>query len=453
MSSEWIVEAVIQFVKSPLWTVPINNFIDDQCIVFAEEEGGEMKFEFTAIFQTFQQLVDSLLTTFITELGVPPEEVLSVCKARMETEKGLNKGKYVTEFIEYVTCLDDFMSFKRVMEQRNVSLELEAAKALQHTAALQQHHHQQQVATAPPDIPAESNEERDLRLAIEASLADDEVLRRQMQLEDAELQKVLAMSIAQEEERVAANKKFLEEQAQRAAEREEAERIQLEQRRLEEERVRKISELEAETLQKRKENIATHSVASAPSTPSSEAAPPPAVPQAVAQSVLTQPSPQTSSTPPTVPDVVRMSSSTFVASASSGLAPLGERKAPFSSFRALPSIASQQPTFSQLQAETKAAAPSTPAQAHTVAPAQVVVNKNEPSKEQIEERTRQMRELRERLMAAKRVERQQELDDYKATNSVPSTAAASVQDETTQLTVQIARRLREDLVGETRKQQ
>jgi hypothetical protein len=453
--NEWIVEAVIQFVKSPLWTVPINNFIDDQCIVFAEEENGELKFEYTTIFQTFQQLVDGLLTTFINELGVPADEVLSVCKARMETESGLSKGKYVTEFIEYVTCLDDFRSFKKVMEQRNISLELEAAKAFQRVTT-------QHAATAPPAEAdqAESNEERDLRLAIEASLVDDEVVRRQAQLEDADLQKALAMSIAQEDERASAQKRFLEEQAKRAAERDEAERIQQEQARLEDERVRKIAELEAETLQKRKENVAAHATAaavavSAPLVAEAPAAAPVCAPQPAPQSEV-QPeyaSVQSVASAPQ-PDVVRVSS-TALPSMPSGLAPLGERKAPFTSFRALPSIAFQQPTFAQLQSEAKAATPIV--QAPVSAAPQVIVNKNEPSKEQLEERARQMREHRERLMAAKKAERQVELDQYKATNSSSTPNAApqgtTTLDETMQLTVQIARRLREDLVGETRRAQ
>ncbi|CUG89081.1 ARF-like 2 binding protein BART, putative [Bodo saltans] len=445
--SEWIVEAVIQFVKSPLWTVPINNFIDEQCIVFAEEDNGELKFEYTAIFQTFQQLVDGLLTAFINELGVPAEEVLSVCKARMETESGLSKGKYVTEFIEYVTCLDDFRSFKKVMEQRNISLELEAAKAFQRVAT-------QQAATAPPADEAdqgETDEERDLRLAIEASLADDEVIRRQAQLEDADLQKALAMSIAQEEERASAQKRFLEDQAKRAAEREEAERIQQEHSRLEAEKDLRIAELEAETLQKRKENAAA--AAAAAVTPVVIA---PSIEQKFVEPAA-QPQPVQASNVATVaqPDVVRVSS-TAIASMPSGLAPLGERRAPFTSFRALPSIASQQPTFAQLHSEAKAAAPA-PQAPVSIAPPQVIVNKNEPSKEQLEERARQMREHRERLMAAKKAERQMELDQYKATNSgsTPNVApqGTTTLDETMQLTVQIARRLREDLVGETRRAQ
>jgi hypothetical protein len=262
----------------------------------------------------------------------------------------------------------------------------------------------------------------------------------------------LAMSIAQEEDRSRAQEAYLAEQAKRAAVREEAERIELEKQRLDDERALKIRQLEEETLQKRRENVAQHS-ASAPVTPPTEvsAAPttapvaPPAAPVAVQRQA-----------PVAVPDVVRVSSSVIppVEHGGSDLAPLGSRKAPFGSFRALPSIAMHQPTFSQLHAEAKAAAAS-PQLAHpaSIAPAHVVINKNEPSKEQLEARAREMRELRERLMAVKKAERQVELDQYKATNISPASGGPAASDDATQLTVQIARRLREDLIGETRKQQ
>lgn len=449
--SDWVVEAVIQFVKSPLWTVPINNFIDDNCVVFADDEDGEMKFEYTNIFRQFQEIVDALLTSFIEELGVPAEEVMTACKNRMVAEQGLTKGKFVSEFMEYITCLDDFRSFKKVMEQRNVALELEAAKAYQQNLAA--------AATRPsadrpiesvtePSATVESDEDRNLRLAIEASLAEVDIRQRTMQLEDAELQKALALSIAAEEERARAQQKFLEDCAMQAAASEEAARIASERARVEEERIRAIHNLETAAIVQRKENIAHHvaSMATAPpDSPTDVSAAPVRQVAAAAVASISQAS---------VPDVVHSTLGSSSSADHSSLAPIGGRKAPFGSFKALPSISLQQPTFKELSNEVIASsAPTRPSNAP--AATQIVVNKQEATPEQLEQRANNMRELRQKLAQQKKAERATELEVYKThvDSSTPPQASNAPVDETKRLTIEIARRLREDLVNESKRQQ
>jgi len=466
MSSDWVVEAVIQFVKSPLWGVPVNNFIDDQCIIFADDD-AEMKHEYTAVFHSFQHLIDSLLTTFIEELGVPLEDVFSACKRRMVAEQTASRDKFVTEFMEYITCLDDFRSFKKVMEQRNVALELEAAKAYQ------QHAQAERIAVAagvaPPSQTVETDDERELRLAIEASLAEDVVRQRKAELEDAELQKALALSIVAEEERAAAQKAYLDDCARRVAEREEAARIAQEQARIEAEKLANIQALEAATLAQRKENVIQLATAPPPSdspveAPASTVVPVPAAVTAAEVPAVVAPQPVVECLAPTpMPkapelEVVRLSTTTETSvPPSSSLAPIGGRKAVFSSFKALPSITSQQPTFRELKQEMLGASGATevvkPSQQ---APSQVFVNNDAPSAQQIEERARQMRELRERIAASKKAERETELQNFKSTmgetSSAPALTPQATVDSTKQLTVEIARRFREDLIGETRRQ-
>ena len=34
--NEWIIEGVTQFIESPMWTQPVQDFIDDHCVVFGE---------------------------------------------------------------------------------------------------------------------------------------------------------------------------------------------------------------------------------------------------------------------------------------------------------------------------------------------------------------------------------------------------------------------------------
>lgn len=68
---QWLVEAVLQFVQSPLWTVPLSEFIDAKCLVFTMEE--ENKFEYTVIHNDYKQLIeDLLLVHLIGKKSTPP---------------------------------------------------------------------------------------------------------------------------------------------------------------------------------------------------------------------------------------------------------------------------------------------------------------------------------------------------------------------------------------------
>ena len=44
---EWILDSVTEFLKSPIWKNPIIQYIDENCIVFDNEE--ENKLEYTNI--------------------------------------------------------------------------------------------------------------------------------------------------------------------------------------------------------------------------------------------------------------------------------------------------------------------------------------------------------------------------------------------------------------------
>merc|ERR1719352_186251 len=69
--NEWLGDYVLQFLKSPSWAVPVMQFIDENCMVFDDEE--ENKLEFTELHNKFKQLVDSLLAAHLLEIGITAE--------------------------------------------------------------------------------------------------------------------------------------------------------------------------------------------------------------------------------------------------------------------------------------------------------------------------------------------------------------------------------------------
>lgn len=467
MSSSWVVEAIIQFIKSPLWTVPVNNFIDERCVVFFDEDAGEMKNEYHTEYVAFQEMIDSLLTTFMDELAVPAEEVLQACKDRLALEEVAGKrNAYLTELIEYITYLSDFRAFFSFMRKRNKDLSLETAEELSRLAKEKKQNSRTEPSQPAAAQPVETDDERELRLAIEASLADAQMLQSRMEAEDAELQKALALSVAAEEERLEAQRKYLAECALKA---DEARRLAAEQElaKLEAERADRIRRMEEATLQQRQENVRSHTdkIQTVLTQPDSEAAaaavaPVPSKPVPLVSAAEATVAPPTLATAPSPSydsfsqDVIHSTSSTILpAPEQKSLPDVGRRGGGFG-FKALPSI---QPSLkeltAQVQAEPTPVAVSKPAT--SVAPAQVQINRTVPTPEEAEARAREMRELRARMIEAKKATRNAELENYKkhgTEGSGSSTATAAV-DPNKQVTVELARRLRADLLLETKKNQ
>ena len=44
---EWILDIVVEYLQSPIWKNPIMDFIDENCIIFEDEE--ENRLEYTEI--------------------------------------------------------------------------------------------------------------------------------------------------------------------------------------------------------------------------------------------------------------------------------------------------------------------------------------------------------------------------------------------------------------------
>jgi len=79
MSNDWILDFLVSFLKSPPWTVPLNNFIDQNCHLFDTED--ENKFSYTEVHQRYQETVENLLTFHLDELGLTAEQFVEACAA------------------------------------------------------------------------------------------------------------------------------------------------------------------------------------------------------------------------------------------------------------------------------------------------------------------------------------------------------------------------------------
>jgi len=70
---------VVEYLQSPIWKNPIMDFIDENCIVFEDEE--ENRLEYTDVHNKFKALVDKQLEAYIQDLGITPQDFVMACSA------------------------------------------------------------------------------------------------------------------------------------------------------------------------------------------------------------------------------------------------------------------------------------------------------------------------------------------------------------------------------------
>ncbi|XP_071490150.1 uncharacterized protein [Diadema antillarum] len=121
---EWVMDGVVGFLHSPIWRVPILSYIEQNCIVF--NPGEENIDAYKEIHKKYEMLVDSLLESFLEDLGINERAFLDVCQAF----KSKNSQATIT-VLEQVYAAQDFETFKVMMTQKNVELELQALTLLQ----------------------------------------------------------------------------------------------------------------------------------------------------------------------------------------------------------------------------------------------------------------------------------------------------------------------------------
>lgn len=76
---EWLLDSMVDYLKSPMWTTEIFDFIDENCILFAGELEDENSFFQTDIHNNFKALVELKLDTFCAEFGIDHEMFFEAC--------------------------------------------------------------------------------------------------------------------------------------------------------------------------------------------------------------------------------------------------------------------------------------------------------------------------------------------------------------------------------------
>ena len=98
---QWLFDFILSFLKSPVFTVPLVDFIDQQCLVFDGED--ENKLCYTDIHNQFRTLLDKLISSNLAQLGVTPEQFVEACARGKDQD--VNKAVF-----EQILAVDDFLT-------------------------------------------------------------------------------------------------------------------------------------------------------------------------------------------------------------------------------------------------------------------------------------------------------------------------------------------------------
>eukprot|EP00752_Nemacystus_decipiens_P011224 g9974.t1 len=198
------------------------GFIDENCAVFDTEE--ENKLSYTTLHQQFKELVETLCANSLAEVGVAVGDFVEALEASRLSQD------ISTAVYQQLVALDDFVTFKKLMVKRNVELELEAVHALQAQGVPIRHGNEDGNTSdgeepdghgkkEPASTTVASGEakqdkvaagagrgnsalDRQLRKAMDANLQELELMHKREEVEQAELEQAIAMSLALEAKRI-----------------------------------------------------------------------------------------------------------------------------------------------------------------------------------------------------------------------------------------------------------
>ncbi|XP_055948579.1 cilia- and flagella-associated protein 36-like [Argiope bruennichi] len=121
---EWVFDSLVEFLRGPIWNIPVLTFIEQKSVVF--EPGAENEEELKKIHEAYKNLVDFMLGSYMEDLRITPEEFEKSCS--VASKKALNQ--FHQSLFQQVWAADDYEIFKRMMTQKNLELQLQALEFL-----------------------------------------------------------------------------------------------------------------------------------------------------------------------------------------------------------------------------------------------------------------------------------------------------------------------------------
>lgn len=206
--NDWIFDFVLQFLGSDRFDAAVMDFVDENCHIFENDE--ENKFIYTDIYQEFLDHMEGVINSNLAELDVTPDVFYEACQTSRNS-RDINKRVF-----EKLLAMEDFSVFKKIMVKRNTELQFEAMQAYKEYAGLSLgQNNEDELAMLPnPEELEQMLDDKEGELEegefdadkvetiYRESLLELEMIHKQEELEQLELEQALAMSLMAEEERL-----------------------------------------------------------------------------------------------------------------------------------------------------------------------------------------------------------------------------------------------------------
>lgn len=216
---DWIFDFVLQFLESDRFDSEVMDFVDEKCAFF--DTGEENMLEWTEIHNEFRDHIEAVIVSNLCELDITTEIFLEACKIGLSSSRDINLSVY-----DKIVAMDDFLTFKKMMIKRNMELELEtirAYKLLEGDMDEEEFEELLRASLATPLTPLPDAEELEeivsakqndfeknaddmtvdeMQKVLRNSLMEMQLISKQDEMEQLEMEHALAMSIALEEERL-----------------------------------------------------------------------------------------------------------------------------------------------------------------------------------------------------------------------------------------------------------
>ncbi|CAL8111626.1 unnamed protein product [Orchesella dallaii] len=133
-ADNWVFDSLVNFLHGSIWKVPVVGFIEEKSVVFDPDSYNNMteekEEEFRKIHDEYKGLVDFMLSSFMEDLQVTPEQVEDACRVREHQSKSLPESHITKVALEQLWAAEDFTSFRRLMTRKNIDLQLQSLELL-----------------------------------------------------------------------------------------------------------------------------------------------------------------------------------------------------------------------------------------------------------------------------------------------------------------------------------
>lgn len=206
--NDWIFDFVLQFLGSDRFDAAVMDFVDENCHVF--ENDDENKFIYTDIYHEFLDHMEGVINSNLAELDVSPDVFYEAC------QKSRNIRDINRQVFEKLIAMEDFTVFKKIMVKRNTELQYEAMQSYKEFAGLSLGEGNDNDLSHLPDpeelerILSEKEsfsedvdfDSEKVEAMYRESLLELEMLHKQEELEQLDMEQALALSLMAEEERL-----------------------------------------------------------------------------------------------------------------------------------------------------------------------------------------------------------------------------------------------------------